>query len=130
MARIHAAAMSMPRPWNAEEIATLLDLSRAFAITRGESFALGRVILDEAELLTLAVHPGAQRQGLGRACLAGFHNEAAARGGRSAFLEVAETNFAARGLYDGAGYIVAGRRAGYYGAARTIDALILRRPLS
>lgn len=130
MARVHAAAMSVPRPWSAAEIAALLDLSGVFAVSSGDGFALGRVILDETELLTLAVHPRAQRQGLGRACLAGFHEEAASRGGRSAFLEVAETNLAARALYGEAGYIAAGRRAGYYGAAPAIDALIFRRPLS
>ena len=130
MARVHAAAMSVPRPWSAGELAALLDLPGAFAITRGDGFALGRVTLDEAELLTLAVHPDAQRRGLGRACLAGFHEEAASRGGRSAFLEVAEPNIAACRLYDAAGYVVAGRRAGYYAASPAIDALILQRPLS
>lgn len=130
MALIHAAAMSVPRPWSAGEVASLLDLPGAFAITRGDGFALGRVTLDEAELLTLAVHPDAQRQGLGRACLAGFHEEAVSRGGRSAFLEVAEPNFIACKLYETAGYVVAGRRACYYGSSPAIDALILHRPLS
>lgn len=130
MARIHAAAMRVPRPWSAAEIAALLALPGTFAAARGDGFAIGRVTLDEAELLTLAVHPRAQRQRLGRACLAAFHEGAISRGGVSAFLEVAETNHAARTLYDLAGYVTAGRRAGYYHADRPIDALVLRRPLS
>jgi ribosomal-protein-alanine N-acetyltransferase len=54
------------------------------------------------------------------------------RGARRVFLEVAEDNRAARGLYSAQGFAGVGRRAGYYGAAAGTDsdALILSRLLS
>jgi ribosomal-protein-alanine N-acetyltransferase len=102
-----------------------------FALTRPGAFLLGRVVAGEAELLTIAVHPDQRRAGLGGALVGAFLTEAAARGGESAFLEVAEGNAAARALYAACGFAPAGRRRGYYhrpdGASE--DALILVRSL-
>ena len=96
-----------------------------------QGFALGRIILDEAELLTLAVDPSHQRQGLGQALLAGFEAEANARGARTAFLEVAATNTAARALYERAGWVETGRRTAYYAATPArIDAILMTRALA
>ena len=94
-------------------------------------FALGRVAGPEAELLTLAVHPRARRRGLGRALVAAFEAEAAARGAAEVLLEVAATNHAARALYARLGYVAVGRRPGYYrrAGAPPVDALVLRRGL-
>ena len=66
--------------------------------------ALGRVVAGEAEVLTIAVHPDQRRVGLGGALVGAFLAEAVARGGESAFLEVAEGNTAARALYARAGF--------------------------
>ena len=87
---------------------------------------VGRVIADEAELLTLVVGRAARRRGTGRTLLARFEAEARTRGAEEAFLEVAADNAAARGLYAGAAWYEAGRRRGYY---KGIDALILRKTL-
>lgn len=93
-------------------------------------FALGRVVLDEAELLTLAIDPTVQRRGLGRSCLANFEAEAAARGAGHLHLEVAETNAAALHLYRAAGWHQAGRRKAYYkGADARIDAVLMTKHL-
>jgi ribosomal-protein-alanine N-acetyltransferase len=94
-------------------------------------FLLGRVVLDEAELLTIAVHPDVQGQGIGGALVAGFLAQAAARGARRAFLEVAEDNAAARALYARAGFVAVGRRRGYFRApdGRRIDAVVMARDL-
>lgn len=125
MARIHLASMTTPRPWKEAEFRDLLALPQSVAATHRHGFALGRVILDEAELLTVAVAPEARREGIGRACLDTFHDMALARGADTAFLEVAETNHAARALYDAAGYSVAGRRRGYYAGDPPVDAIVL-----
>jgi GNAT superfamily N-acetyltransferase len=79
MAALHAAAMTVPRPWTEAEFAALLSTPGTFATGDATAFALGRAILDEAELLTIATHPGRRRRGLGRACLAAFEAEARAR---------------------------------------------------
>ena len=88
---------------------------------------MGRVVLDEVELLTLAVEPAARRQGLGRALLARFGVEAAAAGATRAFLEVATDNLPAIGLYASAGYRETGRRRGYYhpSGGAPVDAVIM-----
>lgn len=62
---------------------------------------------DEIEILNLAVAPGFRRQGIARALLA-----AVPKG--DVFLEVRESNVAARELYLTAGFHEAGLRQGYY----------------
>jgi ribosomal protein S18 acetylase RimI-like enzyme len=68
-----------------------------------------RVSEDEFEILNLAVAPESRRRGLGRALLLA----ALARGGRW-FLEVRESNAAARALYGSLGFREIGERRAYY----------------
>lgn len=114
LARLHAACFITPRPWSADEFASLLGEDASFLITRPQGILLGRCVLDEAEVLTIAVDPAARRQGIGQALLADFARQAFEKGAESAFLEVAADNLAARALYAGAGYRTAGRRPRYY----------------
>lgn len=132
LATLHAAAFTMPRPWSEAEFADLLAEPHTFLVTGSSAFALGRVIADEAELLTIATHPDLRRSGQGRACLTGFEDTAAQRGARSAFLEVATDNAAALALYLGNGWTISGRRPGYYTApgGGRVDAQILSKPLA
>ena len=124
--------METPAPWTARDFEDLLAQSGTFLVSAsgGVSFALGRVVLDEAELLTLAVDPAHRREGLGRACLLSFEEEAVARGAGKFHLEVAETNMPAIGLYRSAGWTETGRRKAYYKGAKTrIDAILMtKRP--
>jgi [ribosomal protein S18]-alanine N-acetyltransferase len=76
-------------------------------------FALSRVILDEAELLLLAVQPAQRRYGVGRTLLAAVADEARIRGAVRIHLEMRDGNPAAH-LYDGAGFAEIGRRKRYY----------------
>ncbi len=129
MAEIHRACFTVPRPWSANEIADLLASPLCFAITAPNGFAIGRVIAGEAELLTLAVAPAAQSQGIGAKLMNDFLAEVALRHGESVFLEVAETNQSALRLYARAGFVQMGKRAAYYRApdVAAINALILAR---
>ncbi|MXQ09636.1 GNAT family N-acetyltransferase [Alphaproteobacteria bacterium GH1-50] len=114
LARIHTAAMTVPPPWSAVTFRGFLSFPGAILAFEAGGFALGRVIADEAELLTIAVHPEARRRGIARRCLAAFELEAPAKGASRAFLEVAASNAPARRLYEGFGYEEVGRRRGYY----------------
>lgn len=129
MAALHAACFTTPRPWSETEIDALLCDPLVFCLTEPAGFLLGRAVAGEAELLTLAVDPAQRRAGAGRRLVAGFLAAAAERGAESCFLEVAAGNTAARALYTGAGFAVAGTRRGYYrhpsGGAE--DALIMVR---
>jgi ribosomal-protein-alanine N-acetyltransferase len=115
LAAIHAQSFTeMPRPWSASEIAEVADAPGAILLEEAAGFALGRVVLDEAELLTIAVAPAARRAGLGRRLLTAFERAAAHRGAVRVFLEGAGRTTAAQALYLSSGYDPVGARRGYY----------------
>lgn len=129
LAGLHAAAFEAAERWDASAIATLLGLPGAFGLQiRGAGFVLARVAADEAEILTLAVIPAARRRGHAGVLLDAAMAGALLRGAETMFLEVSESNAAARGLYGRAGFREAGRRRRYYPDGS--DALVLRRALA
>jgi ribosomal-protein-alanine N-acetyltransferase len=135
LAAVHAEAFDAP--WTGEEILRFAGDPGGFArVAETEDgavagFILCRLIAGEAEVLTLAVRPGARRQGVARALLAEALALAAASGA-STFLEVAADNPGAIALYDRAGFERVGRRAGYYArpGAPAVDAIVMRRTLN
>jgi ribosomal-protein-alanine N-acetyltransferase len=84
------------------------------------------LILDEAHIATIAVHPDYRGQGLGGELLAVTLLEAIQRGSRSATLEVRAGNLPAQALYRRFKFEVAGRRPRYY-RDNNEDALIMTR---
>ncbi len=80
---------------------------------RASGFTLSRHILDEEELLLIAVNPAERGQGLGRKLLDNFIASARSRGIRNIFLEMREGNPAEK-LYCSAGFAPVGIRPGYY----------------
>jgi len=128
MARIHAAAFVHDRAWTAQEIADLLASPFVTHLAEPQGFTLTRRIAGEAELLTLAVDPAAQRQGIGRRLLQRWMDGLETQAG-TAFLEVAADNTAAIALYTSAGFRQTATRRGYYQRkdAPSVDALILSR---
>lgn len=131
LAQLHARAFTRSRPWSSSEFADLLASSGAFLTTNQHAFALGRVILDEAELLTIATDPLKQRSGHGLACLSAFETDAMARGATRCFLEVDSENTAAIKLYERSGFTSAGIRKGYYALPNgtRADAVLMTKPL-
>lgn len=128
LAQIHAECFpAHPRAWSGHEFAELLASTGSFILPRAHGFLLGRVIADEAELLTLAVSPLARRAGTGQSLVAEFLTRAAEMGANTAFLEVASDNLPAQRLYARTGWQQVGLRRNYYAAA--IDALVLRHVL-
>lgn len=127
LALTHAAAFPPGAAWNAGTIATLLGLEGVVGLAAPGGFILARRVLDEAEILTLAVRPEHRRQGLGEALVETAALVAAAAGARVMFLEVAEENAPAMALYAKAGFEKAGRRRDYY--APGAHAWLLRRSL-
>ena len=125
LAILHAAAFE--RPWSAEDLAAMIA-DGAVALAVADGFILLRTFGLEAEILTVAVDPRAQRRGVGRALLQAVLGAAAQRGVQSVFLEVAEDNAAAAALYAAAGFEPIGRRKAYYprGSKPSADALALR----
>lgn len=81
--------------------------------------------LDEAELANIATAPEARRRGLAAALLDDALTTLGDEGVASMFLEVRESNVAARALYASRGFRAVGRRRGYYRLPDE-DALVLR----
>jgi [ribosomal protein S18]-alanine N-acetyltransferase len=134
LALLHAAAFTDPPPWSETAFAALLADPKVtlLAAPGGHAFLLARRVADEAEILTLATHPGARRQGVARALVARFLDAARQDGAAVVHLEVAEGNAAARSLYAACGFAETGRRPGYYRDAtgRPVAAVLLSRCLS
>ncbi|CAA6605345.1 Ribosomal-protein-alanine acetyltransferase [Rhodospirillaceae bacterium LM-1] len=130
LAAIHKE--SAADPWNGAAFATLLAqpgvmalLARAGGDPLG--FILIRLAADEGEILHFAVRPAHRRQHLGQALLDQALRIMISRGAGRLFLEVEETNQAAQGLYEQAGFKKAGFRPDYYGPGR--PALLLAKNL-
>ena len=122
MSELHGRAFTVPRPWTAAEFAGLLGSPLCFVVLSEGGFALGRVVAGEAELLTIAVEPDRQGQGIGRRLMDLFLQEARQRGAEDLFLEVAADNGRAKALYARAGFVETGRRRGYYDG---VDAVVM-----
>ncbi len=130
LAALHTACFE--DPWQAELIGRVLGTPGGFGMVARDrdeivGFALCRSAAGEGEVLTLCVRQASRRHGIGRALVRAALDLAKARGLASLFLEVAENNAAARGLYADAGFEAVGRRSGYYRNASgiAVDALTL-----
>ena len=110
----HAAFQPASRGWSAEEIARLAQSGALFAEGQDRAFALFSVAADEAELLTIAVHPDHRRKGLARALLGAAKADLRTSGATTVHLEVAADNDAAIALYRKLGFSVSGTRRAYY----------------
>lgn len=127
LAAVHAEAFEAS--WDETSLAALLSSPGVFAVAEADGFILIRVVLDEAEILTVAVRPSARRQGIAHRLLEQALVQALALGARTLFLEVAQSNVAAKALYSGAGFVETGLRRGYYAKSdgSREDALVLSR---
>lgn len=131
LAALHLAAFKTERPWSASEFASLQASPYVAVFTAPFGFALSRTVAGESELLTLAVDPAHQRQGVGRLLtqtwLAAISDVAS-----EAFLEVANDNTAALALYLSMGFAEIARRPAYYARknAAFADAIVLRRAIT
>lgn len=91
-----------------------------------QGFIIVRRINDEMEILNLAVDPASRRGGIASRLF--MESTAGGEGGglRRIFLEVRESNSVARAFYASHGFVMSGRRRGYY-SDPVEDALVLVR---
>ncbi|WP_237152708.1 ribosomal protein S18-alanine N-acetyltransferase [Oryzibacter oryziterrae] len=140
LAEIHAS--SFHKGWAAAEIESLLSDSRVRAVVakrgspfgsrRPVGFALIRAAGDEAEVLTIAVHPRQRGKGLGRKLMEDAMRRLYFDRIGAVFLEVDEGNVPALALYRRLGFQEVGRRKNYYatGVGTTSNALVMRADLT
>jgi len=117
--------------WTGPQCAGLLPMPGVWLSLARErddviGFALGRIVVREAELLLLAVKRAGQGRGVGQMLLDRFDALAKSRGADQLHLEVREGNHAIR-LYKRAGFTQVGRRKHYYSGrdGQLYDALTL-----
>jgi ribosomal-protein-alanine N-acetyltransferase len=132
---LHAAAFR--RGWSEDEVERLL-LDPQVVAHRAQhgrelaGFIMSRMAAGEAEILSVAVAARRRGRGVARRLLDLHLRRLAGLGIKTVFLEVEESNTAARRLYDRAGFREVGRRPGYYPQLQGPDlaALVLRRDLA
>jgi [ribosomal protein S18]-alanine N-acetyltransferase len=117
-----------PFPWSARQFGESIDSHEGYVLLKGKriiGFLFFQQVLDQAELLNIAVRPSFQGEGLGysllRFCLDNLRNTAL-----RLHLEVRASNFTAIGLYLSAGFTQTGERRAYYRSeAGREDALLM-----
>ena len=123
--------------WTRSQCAGILPMTGvSLRLVRGRvsrepvGFSLSRSVLDDTELLLIAVHPDYQRRGIGRFLLEDFVEQAKVSGVRIAHLEVRDGNRAMT-MYLNAGFTQIGRRSKYYHTrdGRALDALTFMRKI-
>ena len=77
-------------------------------------FIVSRQVIDEAEVLSIAVAEAHRRRGVAAILLTQHLDRLRMARARRLFLEVSAENVAARGLYERFGFVEVGQRAGYY----------------
>jgi ribosomal-protein-alanine N-acetyltransferase len=90
-----------------------------------QGFLVAQVVADEWEIENIAIAGQARRRGLGTRLLGEFLDRARAQGAQAVFLEVRESNRAARSLYDKWAFQESGRRVNYYSQPEE-DAIVYR----
>ncbi|MBQ4130221.1 MAG: ribosomal protein S18-alanine N-acetyltransferase [Alphaproteobacteria bacterium] len=124
LAKLHQTCFPH-KPWGADDFADL-QKSGCEVIASQNGFIVWRATLDEAEIITIGVHPDARRSGIAAAMLGIMAADLKKRGVKHIFLEVAADNVAARALYEQDGFVQIGVRPKYYDG---IDAIMMRKDI-
>ncbi|MBQ2385508.1 MAG: ribosomal protein S18-alanine N-acetyltransferase [Clostridia bacterium] len=110
--------MSFSLPWSLESLELMLTEQASALVALEDGRVLGYVgmmcVLDEGQIINVAVHPDARRRGVGRSLMEAAQTYAKERGIVFLSLEVRESNIAARSLYSSLGWEEQGIRKGFY----------------
>ena len=118
-------------PWSEKSIASELNNELAFWLTAIEGnhvagYIGSQTVLDETDMMNVAVHPVFRRKGIAEALVNALVEALKTKGSRCLTLEVRASNVPAITLYEKLGFSEIGRRKNYYRNPRE-DALILRK---
>lgn len=106
-------------PWSKEAVEEMFDVPGYLnLIARKEGTLCGYIgiksVLDEADIVNVAVEPSCRREGIGRCLLDILLEQAKKQEIQKIYLEVRKSNMAAIGLYEQAGFHSCGIRKNYY----------------
>lgn len=121
---------SFPVPWSRGAFVQEVTANRfaCYRVVRAGDVVVGYagvwVIMDEAHVTNVAVHPDWRGRGLGRRLMLDLIARALNRGATRMTLEVRASNQVAQNLYAALGFRACGRRRGYYSDTNE-DAVIM-----
>lgn len=115
--------------WQPEHYHSALEPGRVLLVAERDGgvlgFVVGHDIAGEWELENVVVAPGYQRHGIGKKLVEALVEESEKSNAKFIFLEVRESNVAAKCLYERCGFQQYGRRSGYY-SGPVEDAILYR----
>ena len=118
-------------PWSENSVASELNnpLSLWLVAVDGErvaGYVGSQTVMEESDMMNVAVHPDYRKQGIATALIVGLVEELRKRGSRCLTLEVRASNETAISVYRKLEFREVGLRRNYYRNPRE-DALILRK---
>ena len=118
-------------PWSENSVASELNnaLSLWLVAVDGErvaGYVGSQTVMDESDMMNVAVHPDYRKQGIATALILGLVEELRKKGSHCLTLEVRASNENAISVYRKLDFQEVGRRKNYYRNPRE-DALILRK---
>ena len=117
--------------WSEKSIASELENKLSLWLVALESdrvagYVGSQTVMDETDMMNVAVHPDFRRKGIGEALIQALVDALREKGSRFLTLEVRASNDPAIALYEKLDFEQVGRRKNYYRNPRE-DALILRK---
>ena len=117
--------------WSEKSVASELNNPLSFWLVavdgeRVAGYVGSQTVLDESDMMNVAVHPDYRKQGIATALIVGLVEELRKKGSRCLTLEVRASNENAILVYQKLNFQEVGRRKNYYRNPRE-DALILRK---
>lgn len=109
------------KPWSADDFRDLKN-SGCEIIMSENGFIVYRIVVDEAEIITIGVNPEMRRNGIASAMVGIIEKTLKNQGVKKIFLEVASNNIAAQKLYENSGFVRVGLRPKYYDG---VDAILM-----
>ena len=117
-------------PWSRDALRMEVEQNRCarYFVAKEDNMVIGYggmwLVLDEAHITNIAIHPDYRRKGAGRLIMETMMKEAVKSGAERMTLEVRVSNKPAISLYTSLGFEEGGIRKGYYANNRE-DALIM-----
>lgn len=115
---VEVERLSNSHPWTASNFHDALASGYLCLVARDHGavsgFAVARLLVDEAELLLIAVTPEMRRQGVALLLWFEIAERLQASGARTVHLEVRESNLSAQAFYRSRGFVQSGVRPKYY----------------